>query len=951
MAGFGHYATLGGGASHALLGEGDLHVRTGPEGARLHAVTSEGGTLSTFEIRADGSLRHLGERELGDEVHVGVAPEIVEFDAGGGPLLSTAGLGLGTGGGHALDGGGRPGAGNGSLLGLPDDLGGVATLETADGAFAYGLRPGEDGIFSFRLDAGGQATQIGANALARGDVVSTLATAEVGGQAFVLAGSLDGDAVVAHRVTATGALEQAARVGAPNGLGLSDPSALAVAEVDGATYVVAAGSGSGSLSVMELMPSGSLRVVDHVIDDLDTRFADATAIETITVGERTWVAVTGSDDGLSLLALLPGGRLMAVDDVADTNSAGLQNVTALAVWAEGGEAVLWTLSGSEAGLTRIDLDLGTPGLARGGTDHADVLDGGAADDALAGAAGDDVLRGQAGDDVLIDGAGRDTMWGGAGADTFVLHSDGEVDDIRDFDASEDALDLSAFLFLYDAAQLTLLERSWGVEVRFRDETVRLFAEEGGTLTAADVAALDLIPLDRPPVGGVAAAVAGDGADEWLQGGFGDDVLSGMGGDDTLVGGVGSDVLAGGDGDDRLHGAFDDDVMRGGAGADSLYGGTGTDVLDGDAGDDLLRGDAGDDTLRGGDGDDTLVGQDGSERLEGGRGRDDLAGGAGDDRLYGDGGRDVVRGGDGNDRVAGGGSHDLVEGGDGRDKVYGGGGRDTMSGGAGDDVVRGGNGSDAMEGGEGDDGLYGGRSSDTIHGGAGADSLDGEDGSDLLRGGDGDDDLVGGRSGDILHGDAGADRLWGGDQRDTLDGGAGDDRLWGEQGNDVLDGGWGHDAAWGGDGADSLTGGAGNDALDGGRHADTLRGGAGDDTVDGGDHDDWLYGDEGDDALVGGWGNDVLVGGRGDDRLDGGGGVDSYRIADGDGADTIEGFDPSLDGEVIDLSRISAISGWSDLEANHMADTADGVLIDLGAGGSLLVAGLRKTDLSAADFEL
>jgi VCBS repeat-containing protein len=83
----------------------------------------------------------------------------------------------------------------------------------------------------------------------------------------------------------------------------------------------------------------------------------------------------------------------------------------------------------------------------------DLLDGGSGNDYLSGGAGNDILIGGAGDDsllggddndVLIGGSGNDTLTGGAGADLFVLNN-ASIDTITDFNAKDDALDLTDLL--------------------------------------------------------------------------------------------------------------------------------------------------------------------------------------------------------------------------------------------------------------------------------------------------------------------------------------------------------------------------------------------------------------------------------------------------------------------------------------------------------------------------
>jgi Ca2+-binding RTX toxin-like protein len=105
-----------------------------------------------------------------------------------------------------------------------------------------------------------------------------------------------------------------------------------------------------------------------------------------------------------------------------------------------------------------------------------------------------------------------------------------------------------------------------------------------------------------------------------------------------------------------------------------------------------------------------------------------------------------------------------------------------------------------------------------------------------------------------------------------------------------------------DGHDQLIGGPLNDRLRGDNGNDRLLGRAG------GDH---LEGGSGDDLLLGEAGKDTLSGGTGNDHLDGGEGADLYRIARGDGKDTIRDYDTST-------SNIDQVY-FSNLNTSHLAN--------------------------------
>ncbi|MEM9971686.1 MAG: calcium-binding protein, partial [Pseudomonadota bacterium] len=295
----------------------------------------------------------------------------------------------------------------------------------------------------------------------------------------------------------------------------------------------------------------------------------------------------------------------------------------------------------------------------------------------------------------------------------------------------------------------------------------------------------------------------------------------------------------------------------------------------------------------------------------------------DDLVDGRGG--VLRGlidlGDGNDTMLGGADGEVVQAGDGNDLIRGG---------DGDDTLRGDEGVDTLYGGAGDDSLVGGPlNSDRLFGGEGHDTLEGGDGLNLLRGGRGDDVLLGGRLGETLQGSRGDD---------NLTAGAGNDAARGGEGDDTLDG---------GTGVDTLRGGAGDDLLLGGAtNSDAVYGGRGDDTLFGIEGANTLTGGAGDDSLVGGSFTDTLTGGRGDDTLVGGSGSDTFVYRDGHGRDIIRDFGA---GDRIDLTALP-VPSYAALRATYdVAVTSQGVLIDLGGGHTLTVAGETLASLSNSDF--
>ncbi len=453
--------------------------------------------------------------------------------------------------------------------------------------------------------------------------------------------------------------------------------------------------------------------------------------------------------------------------------------------------------------------------------------------------------------------------------------------------------------------------------------------------------------------------------ENLIGGLGNDTVTGNAADNNIdlggginiaFGGAGNDTLSGAGREDLLYGQGDDDLLVGNGGTDRLYGEAGNDTLDGGNGNDTLSGGENDDVLNGGEGGDGLYGGTGNDALHGNDGNDSLYGGVGSDHAWGGAGNDFLRGDSGNDVMHGGEGTDTLSGGNDDDRLFGELGQDTLYGGGGNDALSGGDEADKLYGQGGNDNLYGGLGNDTLSGDIGTDRLYGEDGMDRLFGDQGNDTLSGGNDADKLYGQDGMDSLFGGQGNDTVSGGNDADKIYGGQGNDRLFGDDGNDTVVGEDGNDYLYGGNGNDRLFGNDGLDRLFGGNDNDLLHGGAHNDRLYGDSGSDRLIGGTGNDYLLGGSGSDRLEGGDGADIliggteadvFVFTDGTWADRVTDFS-TVEADRISFTDVTTLNSFADVTA-AATDTIDGLLIQTGNGGSILLETVLLSDLDAADF--
>ncbi len=154
----------------------------------------------------------------------------------------------------------------------------------------------------------------------------------------------------------------------------------------GRDFVLLGASGSSSITVLELGASGRLQVIDQVLDDLTTRFQGVTVLETATINGQVFVVAGGGDDGLSLFALLPSGRLVHLESISDAAGGTLENVSALALRVSAAGLDVFVTGLGAAGVSQFHLDLGSITAPQIANDQGQKLQGGAGSDLLMGAA-------------------------------------------------------------------------------------------------------------------------------------------------------------------------------------------------------------------------------------------------------------------------------------------------------------------------------------------------------------------------------------------------------------------------------------------------------------------------------------------------------------------------------------------------------------------------------------
>jgi Ca2+-binding RTX toxin-like protein len=677
-----------------------LVAETGHGGAALYATSARYGGMGVWELRAGATA------QLVDAV---AYPETTTLGASGQLTLSADGstLAYGVFAGH-LEGYARHLDGKladaVSLAGLglgTDRTVALHWASLAGGEAVYAA--GSQGLALFRvIDGGTRLEQVTSGQTGAGapPLASTVALTEmtVGGTRLLLAADSALEEVRVYRIdTGMGALTLTDTAGAADGLGISDPKALATLAAHGQNWAILGANGTGSISVLRVDANGQLEAVDHVLDTRDTRFGMLQDLVAFTIGTQAFVLAAGADGGASLFALPHDGRLVHLETLEHTLQRPLPDVAALAV---GGLADdLSIFAAGDGGLVQIDLPAETVGMAQQAPAGPARIAGGPGGDLLSAAGpGADTLVGWGGNDILVSGPGGGVMEGGEGADVFVFRPAEAPTRITDFTPGEDRLDLKALPMLRSDLQIEFQSRWDGALLRYRGQEITVRSAEGTPLSRQDLFARGVGEIDRVLVlGGLRSADGGTGSGSGggtqggngggTQGGNGGGTSSGSSGGGTQGGNGGGtssgssgngspdaaggsassgnggntspgDMIRGGDQADAFSGGPRADTLDGGGGADQLWAGDGTDTVFGGPGNDALGGGGGADEVWAGDGNDTVFGGPGDDALGGGGGADGVRGGAGDDTLWGGNGRDTLQGNEGNDRLSGGGGADT-----------------------------------------------------------------------------------------------------------------------------------------------------------------------------------------------------------------------------------------------------------------------------------------------------
>ncbi len=497
MAYFTHRTTLVGGSLTHMTGISDLEIFQSGGQICLYSASFATGGLNSFSLSQGQVASQINQVSYSFNHGTAGVSEIDLLKVNGQSVLVPSGRYDDQMAFHTLDaGGGFDGVINHSAP--SEEIGGftnVVTIQKGAKTFMVAAQQDQSGIRIFQINSDLSVTHKNhfddSEENFIGDITA-MASAELGARDYFFTVSAFDAGITSYWMGRWGNVKQRDTLAPGEEFGFSAPSVLETVVVDGIIYLLMGAAGSDSLTVVRVNKFGGLFVEDHVLDTTLTRFNDISVIETVTFNDHTYVLAGGSDGGITLFELAPGGKLFELSTLVDTNGMTLQNITSISAAVVGNEIQVFVASEREAGITQLILDPGditTPIL---GTNAAETLTGGPEDDLIMGFDKADRLVGNGGDDRLVDGAGSDKLKGGEGADVFVLLADNRADRILDFEMGEDRVDLSDLEMLYDYSSLKIVSKTYGALIRFAGEKLKVATADNTSLTFEDFSQDDFI---------------------------------------------------------------------------------------------------------------------------------------------------------------------------------------------------------------------------------------------------------------------------------------------------------------------------------------------------------------------------------------------------------------------------------------------------------------------------
>ncbi|MFK7752630.1 MAG: calcium-binding protein [Sedimentitalea sp.] len=343
-------------------------------------------------------------------------------------------------------------------------------------------------------------------------VTTDVETVQIDGRAFVIMTESTAGTILVYEVEKSGALALVEQERPNSGDQWGFGESLEVFEIDG-TYYVATGGYGRSFGVFEISKGGALTEVDEMVFSGNSGRVFDIEERDIGADQFLFLSMQGTDEIRSF-------RYVAQDtDINGNAGNNTRNGTEDddQIFGKGGNDTLRGDAGDDMieGGRGNDSVVGGDGednlfggdgrdIMRGGDgydfmfgedgndslfgqDGNDYINGGQASDRVVGQDGNDVLfggrgndrvEGGTGNDRLTDGLGADQLTGGSGFDIFIFVQDGTLDIITDYEDGMDRIDLTDFGVGLEFSQLAITQVGNDVRIRVEQENILVKAADG-----------------------------------------------------------------------------------------------------------------------------------------------------------------------------------------------------------------------------------------------------------------------------------------------------------------------------------------------------------------------------------------------------------------------------------------------------------------------------------------
>ncbi|KRA66514.1 hypothetical protein ASD79_04420 [Caulobacter sp. Root655] len=235
-----------------------------------------------------------------------------------------------------------------------DGVSRVASATVGGNAYLFTAGTNDDGISVFRVRGDGSlaaVTDLDDTGTFELDGVKGLTTAVIGGNTFLFAaGSVD-DGVSVFQVSAAGLLTHTSSITDAGALELDGASDVATATVGGTTYLFVGGSVDNGVSVFSVSSGGALTSVDNVTDTASLRLTGAQGLSVSVLGATTYLTVGGTENGVSIFKVETDGSLTFVDNKDDAGSLELGGATTTTTATVGGTTYTVAAGATDDGLS------------------------------------------------------------------------------------------------------------------------------------------------------------------------------------------------------------------------------------------------------------------------------------------------------------------------------------------------------------------------------------------------------------------------------------------------------------------------------------------------------------------------------------------------------------------------------------------------------------------------